>query len=71
MISYRPFWETLTNSSETTYTLIKQHHLSSSIIDKLRKNKPLNTKTLDELCKIFDCTLPDVAEYIVETTVIK
>lgn len=64
MISYRPFWITLANSSETTYTLIKQHHISSSTIDKLRKDKPLTTKTLDELCHILNCRLSDLAEYI-------
>ena len=41
MISYRPFWETLGRSPESTYTLIKNHRISSSTIDKLRKNKPL------------------------------
>ena len=41
MIDYSPFWETLKNSSETTYTLINKHHLSSSTLDKLRNNKPV------------------------------
>ena len=45
VISYSPFWETLRGSPESTYTLINKHHLSSSTIDKLRKNKPLNTTT--------------------------
>ena len=46
MIDYSPFWETLKNSSETTYTLINKHHLSSSTLDKLRNNKPVNTTTM-------------------------
>ena len=41
MIVYTPFWKTLRASRESTYTLIKNHHLSSSTIDKLRKNKPI------------------------------
>ena len=36
MIVYTPFWKTLRASRESTYTLIKNHHLSSSTIDKLR-----------------------------------
>lgn len=39
MISYAAFWETLKRSSESTYTLIKDHHISSSTIDKLRKKQ--------------------------------
>ncbi|MBQ4522286.1 MAG: helix-turn-helix transcriptional regulator [Lachnospiraceae bacterium] len=64
MIDYSPFWETLKNSSETTYSLINKHHISSAIIDKLRKNKPMNTTTLNDLCRILDCQLQDIAQYI-------
>lgn len=64
MISYGPFWETLKNSTETTYTLINKYHISSAIIDKLRKNKPMTTTTLNELCRILNCQLQDIAQYI-------
>jgi len=64
MISYAPFWETLKTSSESTYTLIKNHHISSSTIDKLRKDKPLNTTTINDLCRILDCNVSDVMNYI-------
>ena len=64
MISYAPFWVTLRNSPETTYTLIKNHRVSSSTIDKLRKNKPLNTTTINDLCRILNCRVEDVMEYI-------
>ncbi len=64
MISYRPFWETLEKSSETTYTLINKHRISSAILDKLRKDKPMNTTTLNDLCRILNCKLEDIAEYI-------
>lgn len=63
MIDYQPFWETLQKSEETTYTLIKKHHISSATIDKLRKNKPLNTTTLDDLCSILDCKIEDILVY--------
>ena len=64
MIVYTPFWRTLKASSETTYTLIKEHHISSSTIDKLRKNKPVTTTTLNDLCRILTCAVGDVAEYV-------
>lgn len=64
MISYTPFWETLKASNESTYTLIKTYHLSSSTIDKLRKDKPLNTTTINDLCRILDCTVSDIMTYI-------
>ena len=64
MIDYSPFWETLKNSNETTYSLINKHHISSAIIDKLRKNKPMNTTTLNDLCRILNCRLDEIAQYI-------
>lgn len=64
MINYDPFWQTLKNSSETTYTLITKHHISSATIDKLRKNKPLTTTTLNDLCRILNCRLEEIAEYV-------
>ena len=64
MISYAPFWKTLQKSSETTYSMINKHHVSSAIIDKLRNNKPLNTTTINDLCRIFNCKVQDIMEYL-------
>lgn len=64
MIEYSPFWNTLKNSAESTYTLITKHHVSSATIDKLRKNKPMNTTTLNDLCRIFNCQIQDICQYI-------
>ena len=64
MITYRPFWETLRASQESTYTLIKRHHISSSTIDKLRKDKPVNTTTINDLCRILNCDVSRIMEYI-------
>lgn len=64
MIDYSPFWKTLKTSTESTYTLINKHHISSSTIDKLRKNKPLTTTTLNDLCRILSCSIQDIIQYI-------
>ncbi|MCQ2440942.1 MAG: helix-turn-helix transcriptional regulator [Clostridia bacterium] len=64
MINYSPFWETLHKSNETTYTLINKHHISSATIDKLRKNKPLNTTTINDLCRILYCEVENIMKYI-------
>ena len=64
MVVYTPFWQTLKDSEESTYTLIKNHHISSSTIDKLRKNKPLNTTTVNDLCRILNCRVEDIMQYV-------
>ncbi len=68
MINYEPFWNTLRSSSETTYTLINKYHISSATIDKLRKNKPLTTTTLNDLCRILDCSIQDILQYVPSNT---
>ena len=64
MIVYTPFWKTLKESRESTYTLITRHRISSSTIDKLRKNKPINTTTLNDLCRILGCSVGEILEYV-------
>ena len=68
MIEYTPFWETLKRSQETTYSLINKHHISSSTIDKLRKNKPLTTTTINDFCRILSCRVEDILRYVPSDT---
>ncbi|MBR0382574.1 MAG: helix-turn-helix transcriptional regulator [Eubacterium sp.] len=63
MISYEQFWETLKKSDQTTYTLIKTHHISSATIHKLRRNRPITTTTINDLCKILDCSVEEILTY--------
>ena len=48
----------------TTYTLQVKGGISSASIRRMKKNESVSTNTLDALCKILDCTLEDVAEYV-------
>ena len=63
MISYRPFWLTLSCDNVSNYTIINKHHISSSTINRLRHNKPISTETIDKLCKVLDCDIYDIIEY--------
>ena len=64
MLVYDSFWRTLKQSGESTYTLIKNHHISSSTIDRLRRNKPLNTTTINDLCRILKCDVSQILNYV-------
>lgn len=46
------------------YKLIKEYHISTGQLDRLRKNGNVSTYTLDQLCRILDCRLEDIAEYV-------
>lgn len=64
MICYRPLWEMMARRNATTYTLRETHKLSHATVQRLQANQSVTTYTLDRLCKIFDCRLQDIAEYI-------
>lgn len=64
MIVFDRLWETLRKSGISQYKLIKEYGISTGQLDRLRKNGNVNTFTLNLLCKILNCTLEDIAEYI-------
>ena len=68
MIDYSPFWKTLENSNENWYTLPNKHHMSNSTLHRLKHNKDISTKTLNDLCRILNCNIQDIIQYIPSDT---
>lgn len=64
MIVYTPLWETMKRKNFTTYTLREKHGISGSTVQRLKNNQPLSTTTLNDLCKLLQCSLSEIAEYI-------
>lgn len=68
LISYARLWETMGQRGATTYTLQVKGGISSSTIRRLKAGESVSTNTLDALCKLLDCTLPDILEYVPDQT---
>lgn len=66
MISYTPFWRTLKEKGESTYTLINKYGISSATIDRIRKGGGITTQKINDLCKILNCRVEDIIEYVDE-----
>lgn len=64
MIVFDKLWVTMKERGISQYKLIKEYQVSSGQLDRLRKNGNVNTYTLNQLCKILNCHLEDIAEYI-------
>lgn len=64
MIVFDRIWKTMKKKNISQYKLIKDYKISSGQLDRLRKNENINTYTLNQLCRILDCDLEDIAEYI-------
>lgn len=64
MIDYSPFWRTLEHSGENWYTLTKKHHVSDSTMHRLKHNMDISMKTVNDLCRILNCQIEDIAHYV-------
>lgn len=64
MISYRPFWNILKRKGVSTYALISKHNISSATIDRLRRGGGISTTKLNDLCKILNCTVSEIIEFV-------
>ena len=64
MILYDRLWDTLAKKGISQYKLIKTYGFSSGQIGRLKKNMHVSTHTLDVLCRLLDCQIQDLVEYI-------
>lgn len=67
MISYDPLWKTMKKKNVTTYTLIEKYGFYKATIQRLRHNRNVTTRTLDDLCNALKCPISDVLEIRFET----
>ncbi len=63
MITFERLWITMKKKNISQYKLTRVYGVSSGQLDRLRKNENVSTYTLDRLCSILDCDLPDIVEY--------
>lgn len=68
MILYQRLWETMREKGVTQYALIKKYHVSPSQITRMKRNESVSTHTIEMFCKILDCRVEDVMEYIPDNT---
>ena len=56
MIVFDRLWTTMKEKGVSQYKLIKEYKISTGQLDRLRKNENVNTYTLDQLCRILNCS---------------
>lgn len=64
MISYQKLWATMKEKGITQYALIKRFGISPAQITRLKRNESVSTHTIEVFCRILDCKVEDVMEYI-------
>jgi len=64
MIVFDKLWITMKSKKISSYVLREKLFFDNRILRRLRANKNTTTDTLNKLCKILDCRLEDIAEYV-------
>lgn len=64
MISYDNLWNVMKEKGITQYALINQYHISPGQITRLKRNESVSTHTIEIFCKILQCQVGDIMEYV-------
>lgn len=68
MIKYDRLWVTLKEKNISQYSLIKDYGFDKAQLQRLRHNMIVKTVTLNNLCKILNCRVEDIMEYVPDET---
>ena len=66
MIIYDKLWDLMEKKGISQYRLVNSG-ISHSTLARLKKNQPVNIDTIDKLCKILECKVEDIIEYVDNT----
>lgn len=67
MMSYNNLWKVMKKKGITQYSLIKKHNISPAQITRLKRKESVSSHTLEMFCKILDCQVSDIMEYVKES----
>ena len=64
MIVFNRLWEIMQIKGISTYVLREKCDIDSKTIRRLKANENVETKILNKLCRVLNCKIEDIAEYI-------
>ena len=66
-VSYKKLFHLLIDRDITVPELQKRAGYSANISTRLRNNTYINLETVEKICKVLDCGIDDVVEFIEDT----
>ena len=63
-ISYNKLWKRMIDQNINRTQLKERARISTNAVAKLGKNESVSMETLDKICKVFECNIGDVMEFI-------
>ena len=63
-ISYNKLWKRLIDQNLTKMEMMHQSKISSNVLARLGKNKPVSMESMEKICRTLQCDIGDVMEFI-------
>lgn len=68
MIKYDRLWDTLKKKGISQNQLMREYGVDPAQLHRLRKNMIIKTITIDNFCRILNCQVEDIMEYVPDDT---
>lgn len=68
MIVYKDILRKLSDAGYSSYVIQKNKIIPNSTLERIRKGSPINTVTLDTLCKLCKCQPGDLLAWVPDDT---
>ena len=66
-ISYNKLWKKMIDQNINRTQLKERAKISTNAVAKLGKNESVSMETLDKICKVFNCNIGDIMEFLSDT----
>ncbi len=66
MVSYKKLWKILIDKGMNKTALRVQSGITTVALAKLGKNEHVSTEVLAKICKVLDCNIADIVEFVDE-----
>ena len=63
-ISYNKLWKLLIDKEMKKVDLRDQAGLTTNVLAKLGRNEHVSTQSLEKICRILECEVGDILEFI-------
>lgn len=63
-VSYSKLWKLLIDKEMKKVDLRDQAGLTTNVLAKLGKNEHVSTQSLEKICRILECEVGDILEFI-------
>ncbi len=68
-VSYKKLWKLLIDKDMKKKDLRIATGMTTTALAKLGKNEHVNTEILAKICKVLDCNIGDIMDFVEEATI--